>query len=92
MKRRAIRVLSLLLAVAASPAAEPVRFDVSSSGVRAAHMALNVRGISHVEGFVGPTIEDSVRNLSRIGDVGMSLADATMLDIMIRKTAAPAEA
>ena len=57
----------------------------TSSAIRAAHMALNNHGISHVEGFVGATVEETIRNLGRIGLIGMSRADGTMLDIMIEK-------
>jgi L-cysteine desulfidase len=57
----------------------------TSSAIRAAHMALNNHGISHVEGFVGVTVEETIRNLGRIGLIGMSRADGTMLDIMIEK-------
>ena len=58
----------------------------TSSAIRAAHMALNNHGISQVEGFVGATVEETIRNLGRVGMVGLSRADGTMLDIMIEKT------
>jgi L-cysteine desulfidase len=58
----------------------------TNSAIRSAHMALNNHGISHVEGYVGTTPEDTIRNLSRIGAVGMSLANDTMLNIMIEKS------
>jgi len=63
----------------------------TNSAIRAAHMALNNHGISHVEGYVGLTPEDTIRNLSQIGDVGMSLANDTMLDIMIEKSSDPTD-
>jgi len=49
-------------------------------------LALNNYGISHKEGFVGTTVEETIRNLGRVGMVGLSRADGTMLDIMIEKT------
>ncbi len=58
----------------------------TNSAIRAAHMALNNHGISHVEGYVGTTPEETIRNLSQIGAVGMSLANDTMLNIMIEKS------
>jgi L-cysteine desulfidase len=58
----------------------------TNSAIRAAHMALNNHGITHVEGYVGNTPEDTIRNLSRIGAIGMSLANDTMLNIMIEKS------
>lgn len=61
----------------------------TNSAIRSAHMALNNHGITHVEGFVGRTAEDTIRNLSQIGDIGMSLANETMLNIMVKKTASP---
>jgi len=39
-----------------------------------------------MEGFVGATAEDTIRNLSQIGAIGMSLANDTMLNIMIEKS------
>jgi L-cysteine desulfidase len=58
----------------------------TNSAIRSAHMALNNHGISHVEGYVGSTPEDTIRNLSQIGAIGMFLANDTMLDIMIEKS------
>ena len=58
----------------------------TNSAIRSAHMALNNHGISHVEGYVGTTPEDTIRNLSQIGTIGMSLANDTMLKIMIEKS------
>ncbi len=55
------------------------------SAIRCAHMALNNHGITQVEGFVGATAEETIRNLSKIGDIGMSQANDTMLNIMIQK-------
>jgi L-cysteine desulfidase len=63
----------------------------TNSAIRAAHMALNNHGISHVEGYVGTSPEDTIRNLSQIGAVGMSLANDTMLDIMIEKSSDPTD-
>ena len=61
------------------------------SAIRSAHMALNDHGITQVEGFVGRTIEDTIRNLSQIGAIGMSLANDTMLEIMIEKSTDPTD-
>ncbi len=49
-------------------------------------MALNNHGITQAEGFVGATTEDTIHNLSQIGDIGMSLANDTMLNIMVEKS------
>ena len=62
----------------------------TSSAIRSAHMALNNHGITQVEGFVGATAEETIRNLGRIGMVGMSQVDGAMLDIMIEKAAVSA--
>lgn len=64
----------------------------TDSAIRAAHMALNHHGITHVEGFVGTTPEATIRNLSQIGVIGMSLANDTMLDIMEEKVSDPFDA
>ena len=58
----------------------------TNSAIRSAHMALNNHGISHVEGYVGTTPEDTIRNLSQIGTIGMSLANDTMLNIITEKS------
>ncbi len=57
----------------------------TNSAIRSAHMALNGHGITQAEGFVGATAENTIRNLSKISTLGMSLADNTMLEIMIEK-------
>jgi len=58
----------------------------TNSAIRSAHMALNNHGITQTEGFVGATPEETIRNLSQIGTIGMSLANDTMLDIMVEKS------
>lgn len=49
---------------------------------RSAYMALNSHGISQEEGFVGRSAEETIKNMSRISEIGMSLVDKTMLGIM----------
>ena len=58
----------------------------TDSAIRAAYMAINGHGITHREGFVGKTAEESIRHLSRISRLGMEKADDTMLGIMIEKS------
>ncbi len=58
----------------------------TDSAIRAAYMAINGHGITHREGFVGRTAEESIRHLSRISKLGMDKADDTMLTIMLEKT------
>jgi L-cysteine desulfidase len=41
--------------------------------------ALNSHGITEEEGFVGRSAEETVKNMSRISEIGMSLVDETML-------------
>ncbi|RPI08921.1 MAG: serine dehydratase subunit alpha family protein [Zetaproteobacteria bacterium] len=61
----------------------------TDAAIRAAYMALNGHGITAVEGFVGRTAEETIRNLSRISEVGMAKVDDTMIEIMMEKAAAP---
>ena len=61
----------------------------TDSAIRAAYMALNGHGITSIEGFVGRTAEETIRNLSRISEVGMAKVDDTMIEIMIEKSALP---
>lgn len=63
-----------------------LKVDTSTnSAIRSAQMALHNHGITQAEGFVGATAEQTIQNLSRIGDLGMAMADDTMLDIMVNK-------
>jgi L-cysteine desulfidase len=57
----------------------------TDAAIRAAYMALNGHGITEEEGFIGRNAEQTIRNLSRISEVGMSLVDQTMLGIMMEK-------
>jgi L-cysteine desulfidase len=57
----------------------------TESAIRAAYMALNSHGITEEEGFVGRSAEETIRNMSRISEIGMSLVDETMLGIMLAK-------
>jgi L-cysteine desulfidase len=57
----------------------------TNSAIRAAYMALHGHGLTRAEGFVGDTAEDTIRHLGAIGTLGMSLADDTMLGIMMDK-------
>jgi L-cysteine desulfidase len=61
----------------------------TDAAIRAAYMAVNDHGITAAEGYVGATAEETIRNLSRIGLVGMAQVDPTMLGIMRRKTVRP---
>jgi len=54
----------------------------TESAIRAAYMASKGHGITEEEGFVGRSAEETIRNISRIGEIGMSLVDKTMLGIM----------
>lgn len=58
----------------------------TNSVIRSAHMTLNNHDITQTEGFIGATAEETIRNLSRIGDIGMSRVNKTMLNIMIEKS------
>lgn len=57
----------------------------TDSAIRAAYMALDGHGIHEAEGFVGATAEETIRNFSRIGRIGMAGVNAAMLEIMKAK-------
>jgi L-cysteine desulfidase len=61
----------------------------TESAIRAAYMALHGHGITEEEGFVGRSAEATIKNMSRIGEIGMSLVDETMLGIMGDKKPLP---
>ena len=54
----------------------------TESAIRAAYMALKNHGITEEEGFVGRSAEVTIKNMSHISAIGMSLVDETMLGIM----------
>jgi len=58
----------------------------TDSAIRCAYMALDNYGISHLEGFVGKTAEETIRNLSKISILGMTKVDETILGITLDKT------
>ena len=58
----------------------------TDAAIRSAYMALNDHGITAIEGFVGQTGEDTIRNLGRIGEIGMAKVDDIMLGIMSAKS------
>ena len=60
--------------------------SATDSAIRSAFMALDNYGISNLEGFVGKTAEETIRNLSKISILGMSKVDETILGIMLDKT------
>jgi len=60
--------------------------SATDSAIRSAYMALDSYGISNLEGFVGKTAEETIRNLSKISILGMSKVDEIILGIMLDKT------
>jgi L-cysteine desulfidase len=52
------------------------------SALRAAFMGIRHYGITETEGFVGRTAEETIQNLSRISNIGMSAVDSCIVDIM----------
>lgn len=59
----------------------------ADSAIRSAYMAINDYGITEVEGFVGHTAEETIRNLGNISSVGMSQVDPMIVGIMQEKNA-----
>jgi len=57
----------------------------ADSAIRAAYMAINGEGITEVEGFIGATAEETIKNIARISRSGMSKVDRVILDIMSAK-------
>jgi L-cysteine desulfidase len=53
--------------------------------IRAAYLGMNHYGIHGMEGFVGLSAEDTIRNLGRITEFGMENMDGTIVDIMLEK-------
>ncbi len=57
----------------------------TDAAIRSAFMAIHDYGISEVEGFVGRSAEETIRNLGNISTVGMSAVDPMIVDIMKEK-------
>jgi len=57
----------------------------SDSAIRAAYMAINGEGISELEGFIGRTAEETIRNIALISNTGMAQVDKVILEIMSSK-------
>ncbi len=57
----------------------------ADSAIRCAYMAVNNHGITSYEGFVGETAEETIKNLSKISEIGMAKVDDTILGIMKKK-------
>ena len=57
----------------------------TDSAIRCAYMALDNYGISHLEGFVGKTAEETIYNLSKISILSMPKVNETILGIMLDK-------
>ncbi|MCP4372232.1 MAG: serine dehydratase subunit alpha family protein, partial [Deltaproteobacteria bacterium] len=60
--------------------------SATDSAIRCAYMAMDNYGISHLEGFVGKTAEETIRNLSKISILGMTKVDEIILGITLDKT------
>ena len=48
-------------------------------------MAVNGEGITELEGFIGATPEETIKNIARISKFGMDKVDRIILDIMSAK-------
>lgn len=57
----------------------------ADSAIRAAYMAVNGEGITELEGFIGATAEETIKNIARISKFGMDKVDRIILDIMSAK-------
>jgi L-cysteine desulfidase len=57
----------------------------ADSAIRAAYMAINGEGITELEGFIGATAEETIKNIARISKMGMDKVDRIILDIMSSK-------
>ena len=51
----------------------------TDTAIRSAYMGIHRYGITEVEGFVGRSAEETIRNLAKISTIGMAKVDGTML-------------
>jgi L-cysteine desulfidase len=59
--------------------------SATDSAIRCAFMAMDNFGISHLEGFVGKTAEETIYNLSKISIQSMPKVNETIIGIMLDK-------
>jgi len=59
--------------------------SATDSAIRCAFMAMDNFGISHLEGFIGKTAEETIFNLSKISILSMTKVNETILGIMLDK-------
>jgi len=59
--------------------------SATDSAIRCAFMAMDNFGISHLEGFIGKTAEETIYNLSKISILSMTKVNETILGIMLDK-------
>lgn len=55
------------------------------AAIRSALMAIDNNCVSSKDGIIAESIDDTIKNLSRLANEGMANADAIMLDIMMNK-------
>ena len=56
-----------------------------STAVLSAMMAMQQRYVTSVEGIIDDDVDKCIRNMTRIGSVGMNETDRVVLDIMTHK-------
>ena len=56
-----------------------------STAVLSAIMAMEGRTVTSVEGIIDEDVDQSIRNLTKIGSKGMNETDRLVLDIMTHK-------
>lgn len=56
-----------------------------STAVLSAMLAMEQKCVSSLEGIIDDDVDQSIRNLTRIGSVGMNETDKMVLDIMVNK-------
>ena len=57
-----------------------------STAVLSAMMAMQQRYVTSVEGIIDDDVDKCIRNMTRIGSVGMNETDRVVLDIMTHKS------
>lgn len=57
----------------------------TDAAIRSAYMGMHHYGITEIEGFVGRTAEETIRNLASISNIGMEKVDPMIVAIMADK-------
>ncbi|MFH1453012.1 MAG: L-serine ammonia-lyase, iron-sulfur-dependent, subunit alpha [Armatimonadota bacterium] len=58
----------------------------ADAAIRSGYLGIHNYGITSIEGFIGASAEETIRNLNKITKIGMANMDDTIINIMLEKS------